>query len=296
MILLFGLLGYFSIPEGQFSLNPFSGEGFNALGIRNNFRVISQLGILALGAGLLIIAGEFDLSIGSMVGFAGAVIAARRNKLLSLTTEPLFETESKINWFNFIGKVTTIFIVLVLAYGSWELVKIEMDYPVDIAPLLPRWAAQIVMPVGFLLIAIHLLINGYASWKNRIILLFGITSIFLLTHYFDPLQESMFFMWIVIFCIFFSLIKGAPIFIGLGGMAILFFWRDWTPLSAISAETYRIVVSPTLPTIPLFTLAGYILAESKASERLVKLFRSLFGWIPGGTPVVLVLLLSLIHI
>ncbi len=184
------------------------------------------------------------------IGFAGAVIAARRNKLLSLTTEPLFETESKINWFNFIGKVTTIFIVLALAYGSWELVKIEMDYPVDIAPLLPRWAAQIVMPVGFLLIA----------------------------------------MWIVIFFIFFSLIKGAPIFIGLGGLAILFFWRDWTPLSAISAETYRIVVSPTLPTIPLFTLAGYILAESKASERLVKLFRSLFGWIPGGTPVVLVLL------
>jgi len=75
MILLFGLLGYFSIPEGQFSLNPFSGEGFNALGIRNNFRVISQLGILALGAGLLIISGEFDLSIGSMVGFAGCVMA-----------------------------------------------------------------------------------------------------------------------------------------------------------------------------------------------------------------------------
>ena len=44
------------------------------LGIRNNFRVISQLGILALGAGLLIIAGEFDLSIGSMVGFAGVML------------------------------------------------------------------------------------------------------------------------------------------------------------------------------------------------------------------------------
>ena len=49
-------------------------------------------------------------------------------------------------------------------------------------------------------------------------------------------------------------------------------------------------MSPTLPTIPLFTLAGYILAESKASKRLVGLFQSLFGWIPGGTPVVLVLL------
>ena len=75
MLLLFFMLGYFSIPEGEFSLNPFAGEGFNALGIRNNFRVIAQLGIVALGAGLLIIAGEFDLSVGSMIGFAGICIA-----------------------------------------------------------------------------------------------------------------------------------------------------------------------------------------------------------------------------
>ena len=75
MILLCGMLGYFSIPEGEFSLNPFAGEGFNALGIRNNFRVIAQLGIVALGAGMLIIAGEFDLSVGSMIGFAGGCMA-----------------------------------------------------------------------------------------------------------------------------------------------------------------------------------------------------------------------------
>jgi simple sugar transport system permease protein len=75
MLLLFGMLGYFSIPSGEFSINPFAGEGFNALGIRNNLRVIAQLGIIALGAGLLIIAGEFDLSIGSMVGFASATMA-----------------------------------------------------------------------------------------------------------------------------------------------------------------------------------------------------------------------------
>ena len=75
LLLLFCMLGYFSIPEGEFSLNPFSGEGFNALGIRNNFRVIAQLGIVALGAGMLIIAGEFDLSVGSMIGFAGGCMA-----------------------------------------------------------------------------------------------------------------------------------------------------------------------------------------------------------------------------
>lgn len=75
MLLLFGLLGYFSLPSGEFSINPFAGDGFNALGIRNNFRVVAQLGIIAIGAGLLIISGEFDLSIGSMMGFAAGVMA-----------------------------------------------------------------------------------------------------------------------------------------------------------------------------------------------------------------------------
>ena len=165
-----------------------------------------------------------------------------------------------------------------------------MDYPVKIAPLLPRWGAQMIMPVGFIFIAIHMFLNGYDSWKNRGILFGSIITIILLTRYVEPLQESPLFMWLAILLILFSLIKGAPIFIGLGGLAILFFWRDFISLSAIPAEAYRIVVSPTLPTIPLFTLAGYILAESKASERLVRLFRALFGWIPGGTPVILVLL------
>jgi len=75
MILLLLALGTFSVPEGVDSLNPFDGEGFNALGIRNNTRLVAQLGIIAIGAGLLIIAGEFDLSIGSMIGFSGMCMA-----------------------------------------------------------------------------------------------------------------------------------------------------------------------------------------------------------------------------
>ena len=44
MLLLFAMFGYFSIPQGEFSLNPFAGEGLNALGIRNNFRVSLTIG------------------------------------------------------------------------------------------------------------------------------------------------------------------------------------------------------------------------------------------------------------
>ncbi len=224
------------------------------------------------------------------IGFLGAMVAARRNRLLSLTSTPLFSSEEKIDWFKFMAKVTTIFIVMALAYGAWELVKVEKEFPVDIAPFLSRWVAQLIMPTGFFVVAIHMLMNSYETWRDRGILLIGGILLTMTVWYVPPLQESTLFMWVAIIAILFALVRGAPIFIGLGGLAILFFWRDWTPLSAIPAEAYRIVVSPTLPTIPLFTLAGYILAESNASERLVKLFRAAFGWIPGGTPVVLVLL------
>ena len=84
-------------------------------------------------------------------------------------------------------------------------------------------------------------------------------------------------------------VLGAPIFVLLGGAVILLFWNDWGVLAAISVETYRIVVHPMLPTIPLFTMAGFFLAESGASERLIRFFRAWFGWIPGGTPVVTIL-------
>ncbi len=52
-----------------------NGKAFNALGLKNNIKIISQFGIIALGAAMLMIAGEFDLSIGSMIGFAGMAMA-----------------------------------------------------------------------------------------------------------------------------------------------------------------------------------------------------------------------------
>ena len=52
-----------------------NGKAFNALGLKNNIQIIAQYGIIAIGAALLMIAGEFDLSIGSMIGFAGMSMA-----------------------------------------------------------------------------------------------------------------------------------------------------------------------------------------------------------------------------
>ena len=223
------------------------------------------------------------------VGFFGAVLASSRGKLLSLSSSNLFEPESSFSIKHFIAKSTSLIILISLFWGSLQLVTVEYQYPVNISPLISRWFAQSIMPVSLMLMSVILFFKSYSSSKNRFSLLISIL-LFLSIVSIPQVRESSVTLWFSFFSIIFSLFYGLPIFLGLGGIAALLFWFDWTPLSAISAETYRIVVSPTLPTIPLFTIAGFLLAESKSSVRLLSLFQALFGWIPGGTPIVLVII------
>ncbi len=223
------------------------------------------------------------------IGFIGAILATRQNKLLALTTRPLFQPEETIDLWRWFAKVVSFLVIMGLFWGSLDLLRWEFLYPINIAPNLPRWVAQIIMPLGFGLMAIQIFLKSGDSRIFRASFLTVAMAIILLL-VIEALQPSNVIVIIACIAIFIALIKGAPIFVGLGGMALVLFWWNGTPVSSIPAESYRIVVSPTLPTLPLFTLAGYILAESKASQRLFEVFRSLFGWIPGGTPIVVVVL------
>ena len=68
-----------------------------------------------------------------------------------------------------------------------------------------------------------------------------------------------------------------------------FFSATGGSFEVIPNEAYSMLISPTMPAIPLFTLAGFILSESKAGERLVKLFRAFTGWLPGGLAIAAVI-------
>jgi tripartite ATP-independent transporter DctM subunit len=79
----------------------------------------------------------------------------------------------------------------------------------------------------------------------------------------------------------------------MGALSLFFFFREGIPVAAVSAEIYRLIASPTLPAIPLLTACGYLLAESGASARLLRFFRSLLGWMPGGLAVIVTAVLAL---
>jgi len=223
------------------------------------------------------------------IAFIGAMLASQSNKLLSLTSKPLFNGDRSYNLGKFIARTISVIVVISLLVASIELIKVEYLYPVNVVPGVPRWVAQLIMPIGFAVIAVQLVFLSSSSKFYRGVILL-VAAFWLAICYTGFLQDLGWPVWILGALIIISLIYGMPIFIGLGGIAALLFWKDFTPISAIPAETYRIVVSPSLPTIPLFTLAGFILAESGASRRMMSVFQSTFAWIPGGTPIVVVVL------
>jgi C4-dicarboxylate transporter, DctM subunit len=79
---------------------------------------------------------------------------------------------------------------------------------------------------------------------------------------------------------------GAPLFTIIGAISMLAFAGEGISTSAVIVELYRIGSNPTLVAIPLFTFAGYVLAQSGAPTRLVNLARAFFGTIPGGLSIV----------
>jgi tripartite ATP-independent transporter DctM subunit len=79
---------------------------------------------------------------------------------------------------------------------------------------------------------------------------------------------------------------GAPLFAVIATSAMLGFTRDDTDLMNMSLEILSIADLPFLAAIPLFTFAGYLLSESNAPKRLVRLTGAMLGWMPGGLAIV----------
>jgi tripartite ATP-independent transporter DctM subunit len=79
---------------------------------------------------------------------------------------------------------------------------------------------------------------------------------------------------------------GAPLFALIAAIALIGFTAGGQSGTAVAIEFYRLADMPALIAIPLFTLAGYLLAESEAPRRLVRLTNALFGWLPGGLAIV----------
>ena len=78
------------------------------------------------------------------------------------------------------------------------------------------------------------------------------------------------------------MLLGAPLFAVIAASVMISFAREGVDLTVVIIEVYRLAEMPVLLAIPLFTFAGYLLAESNAPKRLVRISNVFVGWMPGG--------------
>jgi tripartite ATP-independent transporter DctM subunit len=93
-------------------------------------------------------------------------------------------------------------------------------------------------------------------------------------------------LFITAIIILIPLLFGAPIFVVISGLALYLFFLAQIDLSAIIIEMHRMATTPMLVAIPLFTFAGYLLSESGAPKRLIRLSNAILGWLPGGLSII----------
>jgi len=229
-----------------------------------------------------------------VVGMLGGAIAAREGRLLALST--LAETALHGRWKSiarvFTGSVSAT-VSGFLSLASYRFVESEREAGTILAFGIPIWVVEWVLPVGFAVIALRILLHATETekWTPRILatlgaaLLVGIVMVWPGgLHHFVPIAMSILFL---------ASLLGMPAFATLGGAALILFWGADQPIAAIPIAQYGLVTNPILATLPLFTLAGYFLAEGGAPKRLVRVFYALFGQFRGGPAIVTVLVCAL---
>ena len=219
-----------------------------------------------------------------IIGMLGGALAARDSRLLAMSALPtILPEKGKIFAALFSGTIATT-ITLFLTVASVEFVKTERESGNFLVGTLPIWWIQVITPIGFALVTGRLLWNASPKWWGRTVVFFASgVLVWLATH---PPTDPAKLVWPAIATLLVATVLGSPIFVTLGGAAMILFWGEDLPIASIPLDHYRLVTNATLPTIPLFTLAGYLLAEGGASKRLVAVFQALFGSFRGGPAIV----------
>ncbi len=224
------------------------------------------------------------------IGFLGAALAARSGNLLSLSAFTFLPERlhgrSRVLSFAVLAAIS-----LSLAWASLTFVRVERDSGAMLLGNLPKWVAEAVMPAGFAVIALRAVWQASSYARGRAVAAIGLAIPVALYFAGSPAPTAIFELGIAV--MFLATLLGLPIFAVFGGFALLLFWRAGTPVASIPVEMYRLVASPLLPSIPLFTFAGYLMVEGGATRRFLRVFSALFSWAPGGLAIVTVVICAI---
>jgi C4-dicarboxylate transporter, DctM subunit len=217
----------------------------------------------------------------------GGAIAAREGRLLALSTvTTLLKTRIKEIARFFSGSFAAA-VTAFLAYAGFTFMQHTWESGDILAYGVPRWIVQSSLPVGFAIVAWRLIRHASDTWRGRALAACA-TAAMIAAVALLPVDPARLVAPSLI-ALLVATILGAPIFVALGGAGLLLFFGAGTPIESMAIEHHRLVTNASWPAIPLFTLAGYFLAEGGAARRLVRVFQAIVGHFRGGPAVVTVL-------
>ena len=215
-----------------------------------------------------------------VVGMLGGALAARENRLLSFAGAAQWIRGPVADVARVVSHGVGAAMSAGLCLASWQFVVSQCRLARVFAYGIPLWVVQSLLVVGFAAVALRLIWHAAPKWSGRIwsvALAAGVLAVGI----WAPVDPAA-LRWPALGLLGIAVVMGAPIFTALGGAAMILLWSGGEPILPVPLKLYQLTVNPTLPSIPLFTLAGYLLAESQAAHRLVRLFQALFGGLRGG--------------
>ena len=221
-----------------------------------------------------------------VVGMLGAAVAAREARLLSLSTLQDLLRGRALGLARFFAGVVALSVTALLCLASLEFVLAERVGGNVIAHGVPVWLGEAVLPLGFALIAARLAANCASGWIARGTAIAIGVAVAAAAAAHVPLNDACVLPLLAALLV--AAVLGSPIFTTLAGVALVLFWADGLPIASMALDHYRLVVNTSLPMIPLFTLAGYLIAEGGAPRRLIRACNALFAGMRGGAAIVTV--------
>jgi len=221
-----------------------------------------------------------------LVTLLGGLLAARSRRLIATPVVLDQLSPQARRWANAFGQGIAAAIALRLAYSGWQFALSERHTSGHLLPGIPLWCVEMLIPAAFMGIALRLVGHGNDSRTTRAVAA-GIALLALIVWAASgPGIALRVGGGLVIVA---ALLCGAPMFTIIGGLALMLMSAAGQPTAAIAVKYYSLATTPAVPTLPLFAFTGYLLAESGAAQRLVDLFRAMFGNIRGGMGIATVL-------
>jgi tripartite ATP-independent transporter DctM subunit len=245
-------------------------------------------------------------------GLLSGMIATREKEHLSIGLVQYVNNQKIKNILAIITNLLSSFTATVLVFCSAVFIKVSLApgaAGLRMITFIPEQIFALILPLAFAVMAYRFARAGLANGKNFLFALLPVAAglvcsipMFLkfiwgldlpdfawdLSYYFVNAAD---FIKIpaIIFIIVLAL-AGTPLFIVIAALSLVLYESQDIPVDTVITNISTSLTKSDFITIPLFSLVGFFLSESKAGERLVETFKSIFGWFSGGMIIVTVFL------